>query len=176
MDAELEPGHAVLSKSSSAYKLELNAGGKKYAITWEQRGGGTLKIMFNRDGAITMQEYSRLSSEEIEKEINRILEGNSITDISNGTYKEVRLDRACPKCGTRRLRLASSSPSSTVPVMPIYICESCGAKSYYLTDEDLEYLVSRHGDLFTEEERKELDASSEAFLKELKEYIIRIFA
>jgi len=170
---------AVISSGSSAYKLELYINGKHDSIIWEHAHGVILETRFNNDGAITMQRYIKPANGDILDEIKSILKSNSITDVMHSDYSDVKLDKACPKCGAHRLKRYSSASLATdgaVPVMPIYICEACGTKSYYLTDEYLEYMVYGNANLFTEDERKELDTNKKAFLEELKAYIIRIFA
>jgi len=52
----------------------------------------------------------------------------------------------------------------------------CKAKSYYLTDEYLEFLVDSNYNMFSDDEQREIERDKNAFLKELRAYIIRIFA
>lgn len=65
---------------------------------------------------------------------------------------------------------------NTMPVMPLYYCTNCSKQSYYLTNTYLEYLIYNNKGLFTNKEQVELQNDEEAFIAELKEYIIRIFA
>ena len=93
-------------------------------------------------------------------------------------YEEVKLNRQCPHCGeTSLVRFADSVVASKdLPVMPLYSCSVCKKRSYYLTDEYLEFLVKNNASLFEGAELAELEKDSQAFMHEIKEYIIRIFA
>ena len=168
---------AIISKTSSVYKLEYVSKGKKAYITWEQKPEAVLETVFNGEGAVVQQKYAKMAGSDIEHEISSIIENNMIAKVENGQYENISISKPCPKCGAKALkRDADIHKENPVPVLPIYICGNCGAKSYYLTDEYLEYLVMGHMELFTKEELNELDKGRGAFMKELKEYIIRIFA
>ncbi|MGC8669756.1 MAG: hypothetical protein ACP5TL_01220 [Candidatus Micrarchaeia archaeon] len=171
---------AVVSHSSSGntkvYKLELILKDKKSMVLWEQNSGVTLETRLNGEGAITQQNMNNMNESEIENEISKIIKSSNVDNIKYEEYKEVTLEKKCPKCGMRSLRRLSELQKEKVPIMPIYVCTNCNTQSYYLTDEYLEYLIYNHNELFAEDEKKELEVDKEAFMEELKAYIIRIFA
>ncbi|MGC8651731.1 MAG: hypothetical protein ACP5UH_00555 [Candidatus Micrarchaeia archaeon] len=168
---------AVISECAGIRKLAYVSNGKKVYVTWEQKPEAVLETMFNEEGAILQQKYEQIASEDIEREISGIIKMNMITKVRHEQYEDITFSKPCPKCGAKALkRYTDVYKESPVPVMPLYVCSACGSKSYYLTDEYMERLVMDHRELFTEAELLELDKSKGAFLKELKEYIIRIFA
>ncbi len=169
---------ATLSRNGAGkVKLEYAHDGQKRTVLWEPLGSGTVETIFDGEGAIALQ---RIFSDKIDKEaqVARFIKAEKIAGVRQGDYSEIRFNKKCPTCGADSLqRLAETiSDSSKMPVMPIYVCGSCKGKSYYLTDSYLEHLISNNVDLFEENERKALDSDKGAFVKEIKEYIIRIFA
>lgn len=119
-----------------------------------------------------------LNSTTAEQCMNLTLSAASVHTASEKTYEEVKLNRQCPHCGgTSLVRFANSvMTSKELPVMPIYSCNACTKRSYYLTDEYLAFLVKNNKALFEGAELAELEKDSQAFMHEMKEYIIRIFA
>jgi hypothetical protein len=92
-------------------------------------------------------------------------------------YTETKINKPCPKCNEYALvRHIEAFSGNDVPIMPIYYCKKCASKSYYLTSEYLEYLLENNMKLFDEKELKDLKNDKIAFVKELNEHIIRIFA
>jgi predicted RNA-binding Zn-ribbon protein involved in translation (DUF1610 family) len=118
-----------------------------------------------------------MSNKQIEGEISSILSYIPSKNIEHRDFNEPELSKQCPYCGSNKLvRYTKANKHAAIPVMPLYICEECRAKSYYLTDEYLEYLVDSNRDMFSQEEQAEIVKDKIAFLKELRAYIIRIFA
>jgi DNA-directed RNA polymerase subunit M/transcription elongation factor TFIIS len=167
---------AFIARSAGKVLLEYNTQGRKTIKLWEEKHGGTLETTFNCDGAILAQKL--LGGTTPEQRIKSTLGAASAPSALEKAYEEVKLNRQCPNCGEARLvRFADSIVSSKdLPVMPIYRCTACKKRSYYLTDEYLEFLVANNTTLFDPKERAELEKDRHAFMNELKEYIIRIFA
>ncbi len=97
-------------------------------------------------------------------------------ETRNVDFTEIKLNKQCPSCASYSLSRDIDFDKQKVPIMPTYVCAQCQGKSYYLSDSYLNYLVSDNSELFSEKELKEMTSNKEAFLSELKEYIIRIFA
>lgn len=104
------------------------------------------------------------------------LGAEALAKASEKPYEDVRLARPCPSCGSPGLMRYSDAFSKEAPVMPTYYCSACKKRGYYLTDEYLEFLVDNNIALFNDAELRELTQDRSAFVSELKEYIIRIFA
>jgi hypothetical protein len=150
------------------------------SATWEPLEGGLLETVFDSSGAILRRElFGAMSGPAAtDARIQQFSRDNGITPIlSSQEYKPVKISKECPSCKNAALRVHFGvEDGGVVPVMPVYICASCNGRSYHITDEYLDFLVSGKKDLFSKEELKEMEATREAFRKELKEYIIRIFA
>ncbi|MCL5099600.1 MAG: hypothetical protein M1158_00540 [Candidatus Marsarchaeota archaeon] len=136
-----------------------------------------LETTFDAQGAILNQKLVRLNGHTIRDMVSDFIESSGI-ESRESVYEEVRLGARCPKCGSPELRRSAQSASSpdNVPVMPMYVCQACGAKSYYLTDSYLKELVRHNKALFEPKELEELDGNEERFIKEIREYISRMFA
>jgi len=165
---------ALLAYKSPNGKVRTASRDGKFAIADELKDG-SLITFFNENGEVLDQ---------------RILKGKSIEEgleyyvgplkIVESEYKEVEVKAVCPRCGKRSIRreldLVDTRKLSNVPVVPIYVCTSCGQGFYSLTKEYLKKIVDEHLDLFSAEENSEREKNEEAFINELNEYIIRIFA
>ena len=137
---------------------------------------GLLETTFDCNGAILAQQL--LQSATPEPHIKSTLESVSVQSALEKAYEEVKLNKPCPHCGEARLARSADSIASVekLPVMPVYSCSACNKQSYYLTDEYLEFLVAHNATLFDPKEQAELEKDKKAFIHELNEYIIRIFA
>lgn len=162
-------------------KLEYVQDKEKRFALWEPFGNGVVETIFDAHGAILKQEMfpeNQNPQIEIDNYMKRFMKQVHLNDLVDETYSEIKLDKKCPTCSndslTRIMDLDTKEPN--VPILPTYLCTSCKGKSYYLSDAYLEFLVSNNTTMFSDAERKELEANREAFLHELKEYIIRIFA
>jgi hypothetical protein len=96
----------------------------------------------------------------------------------SGQFMKIKLNRKCPKCGNIGMQRAADSvgPEFRAMVMPIYTCSSCSTKGYHLTEPYLKFLLEKQKELLSEKEKEEMMANEAAFIKEIKAYIIRIFA
>ncbi len=170
--------YAKISNREKSTKLEYSNGVLTKSIIWEERDDGTvLKTTFNGEGAITAQALAKMDSKQIESEISSILSSISPKKVERQEFEEPVLSKKCPSCGSSKLvRYVEANRHADVPVMPLYVCMECKAKSYYLTDEYLEFLVDSNYNMFSDDEQREIERDKNAFLKELRAYIIRIFA
>jgi hypothetical protein len=171
---------AQLSRSKSgAVKLEYLHEGKNVIALWEPFSTGILETVFNNEGAVMRQTMLKCASgkKEIDEYVGSLAGALSV-DAENVAYSEVRLKKDCPKCGSpsleRLVDLDAEKPN--VPAMPTYTCTSCQTRSYYMSDEYLEHILSGNVALLSDEEKAEMERNRDAFKAELKEYIIRIFA
>lgn len=123
------------------------------------------------------QQLLELDSKQLDERIKKELHDMSVHAAKERPYESVRLKKPCPNCNTDSLvRYVESVPKPEMPVMPLYICSNCKKKSYYLTTAYLEHLIKNNTDLFSKAELSEFDKNSDAFIRELEGYILRIFA
>ncbi len=159
-------------------KLQYGAEGKEETVLWEYiRQAHALQTSFNAEGGITDQKLLNLERYAIRDLVDDFIERNGI-DAREGVFEEVKLGKQCPHCGKlalKRYAQGLSEPSS-VPIMPMYACTECKGQSYFLTDEYLDVLIKKHKDMFEPGELEELSKNEQTFIKEVKEYIIRVFA
>ncbi|MGC8478522.1 MAG: hypothetical protein ACP5NE_01165 [Candidatus Micrarchaeia archaeon] len=148
--------------------------GEESTLLIEKAGEGILESLFDRNGAVLKQVMLKGDQKEIEREVEEL--SKRVGQLESSEYREVTLQKSCPHCGSNSLKRSIDFEKGDVPVVPTYVCGKCGGRSYYLTEQYLRGIVSSRKDLFSESEKKELEVNEEAFLKELKEYIIRIFA
>lgn len=169
---------AFLARDGQRTKLDYSLDGINLTKLWEQRREGLLETTFDSGGAIIRQQLVKAKGPETEGRISDFIKQSKITDLKERKYESIRLNKPCPRCGTDSLTryVEAFSTSKEIPVMPLYYCPNCKGKSFSLTDAYLEYLVHNNKELFGEKELAELDRNSASFIKELHEYIIRIFA
>jgi transposase-like protein len=173
----MDDGVAFISRSGNATKLEYRAKGSDIIRLWEQEAKGTVETTFDGEGAVLKRQLLELDKGQLDKRIQQELYSASVYTTEERPYEEVRLKKACPNCGSDALsRCTKSVSGGGMPVMPLYLCSNCNKKSYYLTTAYLEYLVRSNISLFAKEELPELDRNGKEFVKELEEYILRIFA
>ena len=144
----------------------------------EKTRKGTLITEFGKNGRIIDQIY--LNGGDPESSLEKYL-GISLHIEKKASYDRVNVSASCRKCGPREkiyreLDLTLISYVESVPVVPIFRCIGCGSRFYAMEIEYLNALVSRNTALFTEDERRGIEKDSESAIKELNEYIIRIFA
>lgn len=165
---------ALLAYKSANGKIRTASREGKFALA-EELKDGSLITFFNESGEVLDQKL--LKGKGVEEGLEYYL---GPIKIVNSKYKEVEINAVCQKCGKRSIRreldLVDTRKISNVPVVPIYVCTSCGQGFYSLTKEYLKKIVNEHLDLFSAEESREMEKDPEAFINELNEYIIRIFA
>jgi hypothetical protein len=93
---------------------------------------------------------------------------------------EVDTGVLCSRCRkgavVRELDLVAPKTMKDIPVVPVFACRSCGSRFYSITKEYLSQLAKENTALFEVNELAEKDVDEGAFINELQEYIIRIFA
>ncbi len=178
----MDEGRPRLSRGTGGkVKLEYVQKDEKRMALWEPFGKGVLETIFDGDGAVLNQSlFEKIdnSSSDIDRRLKELLQSIAAEEPIDSTYSEIKINKKCPTCGAATLErivgLETEKPG--VPVMPTYTCKSCNGRSYYLSDTYLERILSNNESLLSPEEIKEMRANREAFINELKEYIIRIFA
>ncbi|MEM0087261.1 MAG: hypothetical protein QW774_02265 [Candidatus Micrarchaeaceae archaeon] len=163
------------------YRTELynRYGGKCFAVS-EKIGGGILISEFGSNGVLMDQIYKR--GDEPFSALSEYIAaaGDRLELDSSGKYKQVLLDATCTSCGSRTLVREYDTMGldgiKSAKVVPIFICKNCGSRFYSISWRYMEKLVSEHIDLFEEDELKKYYSDKKAFMNELNEYVIRIFA
>lgn len=169
----------VLRSPDGRLKADFYRDNEKLTVLSEKIKGGFLVTEFNCDGEVLLQ-----SLESIDNGISALKRHLSIDDSCNivdtEAYEGINVNAECSKCGKRNIRreldMLDTEALSKIPTMPMFVCTSCGQRFYSLTDNYLKELIHSSIDLFTEEELAEKGKDEDAFVNELKEYIIRIFA
>jgi hypothetical protein len=159
-------------------KLEYIQNGNDRILGWNVKGSKALETVYDAEGAILLQRPVKLDKEGVDKRVRDVLKATGLETAQKTEFIGVMLKKPCPKCSEYALasHTEAFSSSGEAPIMPIYHCTSCKAKSYYLTDQYLEYLVESNRELFSENDISALSSDKAAFLSELREHIIRIFA
>jgi hypothetical protein len=97
-----------------------------------------------------------------------------------GIYRPVEVRARCGSCGNakigRELDAKTANEIDQVPVVPLFLCRSCGKRFYSINDRYLRRLVEGNLSLFEESELEEMRKDCDAFIYTMKEYIVRIFA
>ncbi len=147
-------------------------------VLWEPINGAVIETIFDLEGGILVQSLLKIDGTGIVERVGSYMENAGLKEPKEADFSDVKLDKKCPKCGSAALERKAGKVTdyNEVPVMPIYDCASCQWRSYYLTDTYLTYLVHNHKELFDNEESTMLAVNEAQFVKDLKEYIIRIFA
>ena len=164
-----------MSKQSERLKIEYSEGANRRIRLFEVANNKILETIFDDDGAV--MRISILQSKDLESALSEFL--NSLpekVDKVEKPYEEIKLKKQCPYCGSDALARSINIEKGQVPIAPIYECKNCSEKSYYLTEEYLQYLVLCNKELFEKQELRQLEANEKEFLGELSEYIVRIFA
>lgn len=157
-------------------KLEYNANGEKLIKIWETLSNKSiLETTFSSEGGILNQRL--LKSERSAREYADNFVEHEGLEPREGVYEDIVLGKRCPKCGGEVERYSKTAlKSNEIPIMPMYVCRSCGAKSYYMTDSYLEHLISINSSLFSNIDIKAYKENSKDFINEIREHINRIFA
>ena len=172
---------AITRNGKGKIRLDYSEGESRRAVLWEPMDGGVVETVFDGDGIVIRQILMpQKNREDTDFHLIRFINSNGIKDAreSNETLTEITLKKQCPGCGNPELKRFTENLTDPkkAPVMPIYVCTSCKAHGYHLSDRYLEYLVDVNNSLFSEKERAEFAKNRSAALSELREYIIRIFA
>ncbi len=159
---------------TSTYIIE---GERCFAVA-ERIKNGVLVSEFGERSGVLGQSYSKASDPLAE--LAKHFSSDYKVSETVGRYEKVEASLPCVKCGTgkvvRELDTDVKDTDGTVPVVPIFICTSCGNKSYSISRKYLEKLVDGNLELFEQEELAERSKDSGIFINTLEEYIIRVFA
>jgi transposase-like protein len=119
-----------------------------------------------------IQDLIKCDTREIERYISKLKGAHS-----ERAYMAIKLHKVCPECkkDSPRRQLEGTTIRE-VPIIPLYVCDSCGCRSYHLTKEYLLHLVEKKRALFSAAEAAEYEKDPKKFVDELREYVIRIFA
>ncbi len=169
---EAEGFEAYIAHTSNAIRIDLKINGKDVTKVFEKTESGVLEVEYDGDGQITQQKLVE-PSREIAKEAEEYISEMRIGRLTAKPYSEVRINKKCPSCGSTKLERVKGE---SISIIPMYVCKSCGTRSYNLTREYLEALIKENVLLFSEEEQKELENDHEAFVAELSDYILKIYA
>lgn len=170
---------AVSRSKNGKVKLEYVQDGKKRTALWEPMCNGVVETIFDDSGAVLRQVLlPEKAGEGADCHMQRLISELKVMKTAEKEFSEVKINKKCPTCDSDSLVRFTEGITDTTkaPVMPTYICKSCNGKSYYLTDDYLEYLVSNNKEMFEPKELAEMEKDRGAFIHELREYIIRIFA
>ncbi|MEM3208765.1 MAG: hypothetical protein QXE33_02510 [Candidatus Micrarchaeaceae archaeon] len=154
-------------------------GGECFAVS-EKIGDGILVSEFSKNGVLMDQIYTK-GNEPFSVLSEYIAVAGERLELDNsGRYEQVVLDAECPLCKSRSLVREYDSVGldeiKSAKVVPIFVCRNCKGRFYSISEHYIEKLVSEHIELFDEGELNDYYSNREAFIGELKEYIIRIFA
>ncbi len=140
---------------------------------------GTLITEFAMTGEVLDQVLS--DTKEAEQALAKHLTGNATLHVTEAPdYSAISVNAACSECGLTRIgrEFDARAPESIgeIPVVPIFVCGSCGARYYQLGDTYLRRIVARKTELFDKAELAEMEKNEGTFVGVLQENIIRIFA
>lgn len=171
---------ALVSRNEKAgkVKIEYYKNGERRIRLWEVYYDLTLETTFDKEGSILAQNASKFDSISLNNKIKDTMKEAMASNTQETPFTDIKLNKPCPKCGEYSLMryVEAFASKGDLPVMPLYQCYMCSTKSYHLTNEYLEYLVSNNMMLFSEAEVAQMKSDRSAFMSELRGYIIRIFA
>ena len=159
----------IASSREGKFRIDYTSNGKWLIEEFETiKEKQILETTYNANGEILNQKFLKGATTMLANSFASKLGSKVLTK----NYEEIKLAKPCPVCNKNALKKEKIS----IPIVPTYICDSCGAKSYNLTNEYLSKLAYENIHLFSDLEIKELKENNQKFMNELKEYIIRIFA
>jgi hypothetical protein len=160
------PKHAV--------RLEYTSDGSQRIKTWESvKDGDVLETVFSEGGTI-LDRHLLKAGKTPKEHAEEFVEVAGLEPREN-VYEAVSLQKGCPKCGSS-VSCIIEGEQGDIPVMPVYMCDSCKSKSYCLTDQYLILLISRNIKMFSEAELEAYTKNPEEFIKDVKANINRMFA
>jgi hypothetical protein len=175
----MEDKLALVSKDEKGrMKLEYLQGKEQRIRLWEPFKDGILETTFDNNGYVLLQKLLKSESDVLKSRLYESLHEAGANGTKEIAFSDVKLKRPCPNCKEYKLSryVEAFATKSEVPIIPIYYCTNCKTQSYHITNSYLEYLVENNSSLFSDTELLELKGDKNAFVTELKGYIIRIFA
>jgi hypothetical protein len=167
------------SKDNRLRTSKYKAASSEAFCVAEKTREGVLLSEFNSDGEILNQHYVK-EKDHLARLISylKLPEPVSVKEVD--AYERVAVKAKCSKCSSaslvRQLDLVDPMSIADVPVVPMYICLKCSERHYSITDTYLRRLARMNTTLFSKEELAEMSKDEDSFVKQLYEYIIRIFA
>lgn len=153
--------------------------GERYYIS-EKTKEGILLTEMTPNGATTNQIYNKTASDPETALAEYIGTGRELAVEQLDAYTPPRISAACEACGKsalqRELDTIDIENIRDVPTLPMLVCTSCNAKSYFITKEYIRNLSDSNTGMFTEEELSLREEDKEAFINAIWEHVIRIFA
>ncbi len=162
------------------FRTELySVGGKERFSLFELTPNGVLITDFSAKGEVLDQ----LGSEDTDiyqQAQAHIAKFAPDKDIRFTKYDGSEIKAKCTECktGTIRRELDFVDPKNIVALhpMPIFVCLACRNKFISVTDEYVSALAKRNPHLFDKSEIEEKNKDWDGFIKELRQYIISVFA
>jgi hypothetical protein len=153
--------------------------GERYYIS-EKTKEGILLTELTANGATTNQIYRKTDSDPETVLAEYVCTGREFAVEQREKYTPVRINAACEACGEsalqRELDTLNIEDMRDVPALPMLLCTSCNAKSYFITKEYIRNISDSNIGMFTEEELSLRERDKEAFINAIWEHVIRIFA
>ena len=152
--------------------------GEERLLIAERTARGVLLSEFAKSGEVVDQIYK--PSADLLTELQRYPHGVDGVVISQLPYEQLTVNAHCASCGPtkmkRELDKLDVSKVVEVPVVPMFLCTVCGKRFYSVSKRYLRNLVSRNRELFEKEEFAMREENEAAFISEIQEYMVRVFA
>lgn len=154
--------------------------GERVFATAEKVQQGVLVSEFNESGELLDQIYKKTDQplREIAEHLGNFT--NEIDVAKAEAHLPIKARAICESCNgkeiVREFDTIDTKKVANVPVVPIFVCSGCKKRYYSMNPKYLKRLIARNPDLFKPEELKGSDVDEVAFMKEIQEYMIRIFA
>lgn len=167
----------VFESSDGRLRTDLVDPGDSFVLA-EKTAKGVLLSKFSLDGELLDQVYSRNGA--ALDNLKAYLNSEELSVKKVAEYKHVLVNTECNGCRSRSIKrvldLVEPNKIVDVPVVPLFVCTACRKKFYSMSNSYLAKLVKNNLDLFESDDAKKKDKDEAAFINELKENIIRIFA
>ncbi|MDE1825178.1 MAG: hypothetical protein KGH61_00645 [Candidatus Micrarchaeota archaeon] len=152
--------------------------GEEHFLIAEKTANGVLLSEFTGIGEVVDQVYK--ASANLLAELKAYPHGAGEITISERPYEYLTVNVHCTNCDSRTMRRELDSLEVSkiveVPVVPMFLCTKCNKKFYTMSKRYLRNLIARNPELFEKEELKRREENEAAFLSEIQEYMVRIFA
>ena len=139
---------------------------------------GSVVSKFKKSGEI-VDRYENERTRDAGKALDMYLTGTAMIEVlSTPTYEHVKAEAVCRSCGKseieRELDQQKTEEMAEVPVVPIFVCRSCGSKFCSVGEEYIKNLVSKYGRYIAM--GKEEKVEDAMFVRKVQDNIIRSFA
>ncbi|MDE1850260.1 MAG: hypothetical protein KGH54_00500 [Candidatus Micrarchaeota archaeon] len=157
-----------------------DANGERAFAVAERTAHGVLVSEFNEHGEVLDQAYkkSNMALAELASFLKKAAGELQVEETKQ--YVPVKVNAMCDDCKTdsikREIEVLDPETVTSIPVIPLFVCIKCGKKYYSVHPGYLRNLVQRNVELFDGDEEKFRQRDEAAFIKEIQEYMIRVFA